>query len=102
MLTSQLLYMYILGWDVDFGHLEALSLISANKFSEKQIGYLAMTLFLHEKHELLPLVVNSIRKDLVDANELFNSLALHAVANIGGKEMAEVLGSEVYRLLISP
>lgn len=98
----QLLYIYILGWNVDFGHLEAVNLISANKYSEKQIGYLAMTLFLHEKHELLHLVVNSIRKDLLDHNELFNCLALHAIANVGGREMGEALSEEVHRLLISP
>ena len=99
---SQLLYIYILGWNVDFGHLEAVNLISANKYSEKQIGYLAMTLFLHEQHELLHLVVNSIRKDLTDHNELFNCLALHAIANVGGREMGEALSGEVHRLLISP
>lgn len=96
------MYIYILGWNVDFGHLEAVNLISANKYSEKQIGYLAMTLFLHEKHELLHLVVNSIRKDLLDHNELFNCLALHAIANVGSREMGEALSGEVHRLLISP
>ncbi|KAK3387588.1 adaptin N terminal region-domain-containing protein [Podospora didyma] len=100
--VCKLLYIYILGWNVDFGHLEAVNLISANKYSEKQIGYLAMTLFLHEKHELLHLVVNSIRKDLLDNNELFNCLALHAIANVGGREMGEALSGEVHRLLISP
>lgn len=100
--AQQLLYIYILGWNVDFGHLEAVNLISATKYSEKQIGYLAMTLFLHEKHELLHLVVNSIRKDLLDHNELFNCLALHAIANVGGREMGEALSPEVHRLLISP
>ncbi|PSK58760.1 AP-2 complex subunit alpha-2 isoform B [Elsinoe australis] len=100
--VCKLLYIYILGWNVDFGHLEAVNLISANKYSEKQIGYLAVTLFLHEEHELLHLVVNSIRKDLNDNNELFNCLALHAIANVGGKEMGESLAADVHRLLISP
>ncbi|KAI4133380.1 MAG: hypothetical protein LQ347_002203 [Umbilicaria vellea] len=100
--VCKLLYIYILGWNVDFGHLEAVNLISANKYSEKQIGYLAVTLFLHEQHELLHLVVNSIRKDLLDGNELFNCLALHAIANVGGREMGEALSGDVHRLLISP
>ncbi|KAF1959794.1 Adaptor protein complex AP-2 alpha subunit [Byssothecium circinans] len=100
--VCKLLYIYILGWNVDFGHLEAVNLISATKYSEKQIGYLAVTLFLHEEHELLHLVVNSIRKDLLDHNELNNCLALHAIANVGGKEMGEALSPEVHRLLISP
>ena len=100
--VCKLLYIYILGWNVDFGHLEAVNLISANKYSEKQIGYLAVTLFLHEQHELLHLVVNSIRKDLADHNELNNCLALHAIANVGSKEMGEALCGDVHRLLISP
>jgi AP-2 complex subunit alpha len=100
--VCKLLYIYIQGYNVDFGHLEAVNLISANKYSEKQIGYLAVTLFLHEQHELLPLVVNSIRKDLLDHNELNNCLALHAVANVGGREMGEALSADVHRLLISP
>ncbi|EON67830.1 hypothetical protein W97_07085 [Coniosporium apollinis CBS 100218] len=100
--VCKLLYIYILGWNVDFGHLEAVNLISASKYSEKQIGYLAVTLFLHEQHELLHLVVNSIRKDLLDHNELNNCLALHAIANVGGKEMGEALSADVHRLLISP
>ncbi|KAI9828016.1 MAG: hypothetical protein M1832_003543 [Thelocarpon impressellum] len=100
--VCKLLYIYILGWNVDFGHLEAVNLVSATKYSEKQIGYLAVTLFLHEQHELLHLVVNSIRKDLLDHHELNNCLALHAIANVGGREMGEALSGDVHRLLISP
>jgi len=87
---------------VDFGHLEAVNLVSATKYSEKQIGYLAVTLFLNEKHDFLHLVVNSIKKDLLDNNELNNCLALHAIANVGGREMGEALSPDVHRLLISP
>ncbi|KAF2398276.1 Adaptor protein-like protein complex AP-2 [Trichodelitschia bisporula] len=100
--VCKLLYIYILGWNVDFGHLEAVNLVSATKYSEKQIGYLGVTLFLHEEHELLHLVINSIRKDLNDHNELNNCLALHAIANVGSKEMGEALSADVHRLLISP
>lgn len=100
--VCKLLYIYIQGYNVDFGHLEAVNLVSATKYSEKQIGYLAVTLFLHEHHDLIHLVVNSIRKDLLDHNEINNCLALHAVANVGGREMGEALSSDVHRLLISP
>ncbi|RMZ88527.1 hypothetical protein DV736_g4245, partial [Chaetothyriales sp. CBS 134916] len=100
--VCKLLYIYIQGYNIGFGHLEAVNLISAAKYSEKQIGYLAVTLFLHEQHDLLHLVVNSIRKDLADHNELNNCLALHAVANVGGREMGDALSPDVHRLLISP
>ncbi len=65
-------------------------------------GYLALTLLMHENSDLIRLVINSIRKDLDDNNEVNNCLALHAIANIGGKEMAETLSTDVHRLLISP
>jgi hypothetical protein len=65
-------------------------------------GYLALTLLMHENSDLVRLVVNSIRKDLDGMDEVSNCLALHAIANIGGKEMAESLAADVHRLLISP
>ena len=33
----KLLYIYMLGYDVDFGHMEAVALISAPKYAEKQV-----------------------------------------------------------------
>jgi AP-2 complex subunit alpha len=57
---------------------------------------------MHENSDFLRLVVNSIRKDLHGNNEIDNCLALHAIANVGGSEMAEALAEDVHRLLISP
>ncbi|KAI9512584.1 Adaptor protein complex AP-2 alpha subunit [Russula earlei] len=122
--VAKVLYTYILGYKVDVGHMEAVNLISSHKYSEKQIvsspsstsgeawrldlfthghqGYLAVTLLMHENSDFLRLVVNSIRKDLDENNEINNCLALHAIANVGGTEMAEALSEDVHRLLISP
>ena len=101
--VCKLLYIYILGYPLTFGHLESLSLLTSPRYSEKQIGYLAVTLLLNERNDLINLVVNSIRRDLVEVNnELWNCMALHAIANVGGREMGEALGGDVYRLLISP
>ncbi|KAK4705764.1 AP-2 complex subunit alpha, partial [Phenoliferia sp. Uapishka_3] len=99
---SKIVFTYILGYQVDVGHMEAVNLISSPKYSEKQIGYLALTLLMHENSDLVRLVVNSVRKDLDEMNETNNCLALHAIANIGGAEMAETLAGDVHRLLISP
>ena len=63
---------------------------------------MAVTLLMHENSDFLRLVVNSIRKDLDANNEIDNCLALHAIANVGGSEMAEALVEDVHRLLISP
>ena len=56
---------------------------------------------MHENSDLARLVINSIRKDLDDHNEVNNCLALHAIATLGGKEMAEALSENVYRAMIS-
>ncbi|KAH8100718.1 Adaptor protein complex AP-2 alpha subunit [Cristinia sonorae] len=100
--VAKVIFTYILGYKVDVGHMEAVNLISSPKYSEKQIGYLAVTLLMHENSDFLRLVVNSIRKDLNENNEINNCLALHAIANVGGQEMAEALAEDVHRLLISP
>lgn len=33
----KMLYIYMLGYDVDFGHMETVALISAAKYAEKQV-----------------------------------------------------------------
>lgn len=42
----KLLYMIILGYDVDFGQEEAASLIISGKYSEKYTGYVTASKFL--------------------------------------------------------
>lgn len=43
-----MLYIYMLGYDVDFGHMEAVSLISAPKYPEKQVFYSRPLTFLND------------------------------------------------------
>ena len=64
-------------------------------------GYLAVTLLITETDDLVRLVINSMRKDLEDHNEIHNCLALQAIADLGGKEVAESLVADVYKLLVS-
>jgi hypothetical protein len=52
------------GAQVDFGHMEALRLLSSSEYQEKQIGYMALGMLLHEQHELIPLIINSCKVDL--------------------------------------
>ncbi len=40
----KMLYIYMLGYDVDFGHMETVSLISAPKYPEKQVKTAALIL----------------------------------------------------------
>ncbi|KAJ3024561.1 UNVERIFIED_CONTAM: hypothetical protein HDU68_008005, partial [Siphonaria sp. JEL0065] len=99
--VAKLLYMYILGWPVDFGQMEMVDLLSSDKYTEKQIGYLAVTLMLGENADLSRLIVNCLLRDLQGTSEIFTCLALHAIANIGSRDMAANLMSEVQQLLVS-
>lgn len=59
-----------------------------------------MSLLLNEKSDLIKMVINTVRKDLEDHRELWNCLALQAIANVGGKEFVEC-SEQVERLLYS-
>ncbi|MBA0854140.1 hypothetical protein Goshw_026502, partial [Gossypium schwendimanii] len=97
----KMLYIYMLGYDVDFGHMEAVSLISAPKYPEKQVGYIVTSSLLNENHDFLRLAINTVRNDIVGRNETFQCLALTLVGNIGGREFAESLAPDVQKLLLS-
>lgn len=95
----KILYMYMLGYEVDFGHMEAVNLISSARYSEKSVGYAWCALMLREGDELLRLIINSIRSDLISKQDNAICLALNSICNVGGKEFAEALATDVLSLL---
>jgi len=97
----KLLYAYMLGYDIDFGHFQAVELCSSSKFSEKNAGYLAISLLLADNNDILRLVVNSVKNDMNSANEHNAALALNTVANIAGAEFADNLFADISKLLLS-
>ncbi|XP_077995107.1 AP-2 complex subunit alpha-2-like [Glandiceps talaboti] len=99
--VCKLLFIFLLGHDIDFGHMEAVNLLSSNKYTEKQIGYLFISVLVSENSELMKLIVQHIKNDLMSRNSVHICLALHCIANIGSKEMSEALGNEIPKLLVS-
>ncbi|GAB6027152.1 AP-2 complex subunit alpha [Chamberlinius hualienensis] len=99
--VCKLLFIFLLGHDIDFGHMEAVNLLSSNKYTEKQIGYLFISVLVNANSELLRLIVQSIKNDLASRNPIHVNLALQCIANIGSKEMAESFGGEIPKLLVS-
>ncbi|KAJ2378197.1 hypothetical protein IW150_000945 [Coemansia sp. RSA 2607] len=100
--VCKLLYMSLLGYDVNFGHREAVELVDSTKYSEKQVGYLAVSLLMDDESEYLRSVVRALRRDIHDGSEWIVCLALNAISNIGSREMAEVLTSDIVVQLLSP
>ncbi|XP_066999105.2 AP-2 complex subunit alpha [Anabrus simplex] len=99
--VCKLLFIFLLGHDIDFGHMEAVNLLSSNKYSEKQIGYLFISVLVNTNSDLIKLIIQSIKNDLSSRNPVHVSLALQCIANIGSKEMAEAFGYEIPKLLVS-
>lgn len=62
---------------------------------------MACAILWNENTELLRLLVQSVKKDLMPTNEINQCLALNFIANIGGNEFAESLASDVLALLVS-
>lgn len=60
-----------------------------------------MTLFVAQRQEFLKLVINAIKNDLNNSSDLNVCLALHAIANIGSREMLDFLGDVILGLLLS-
>ncbi|KAB0801182.1 hypothetical protein PPYR_05536 [Photinus pyralis] len=99
--VCKLLFIFLLGHDIDFGHMEAVNLLSSNKYSEKQIGYLFISVLVNTNSELIKLIIQSIKNDLASRNPIHVNLALQCIANIGSREMAEAFGNEIPKLLVS-
>ncbi|KAE9017576.1 AP-2 complex subunit alpha [Phytophthora rubi] len=97
----KLIYIYMLGYDVDFGHVQVISLVSGAKYSEKCLGYLGCSILLKASDELMTLVINSIRNDLKSREASSQCLALCVVANLGGADLSETMGPDVAALLTS-
>ncbi|CDS42785.1 AP 2 complex subunit alpha 2 [Echinococcus multilocularis] len=99
--VCKLLFIFLLGHDIDFGYTEAVNLLCSNRYTEKQIGYLFISVLLNDTHPLMNLVISRIRDDMSSRSTAFVNLALQCVANIGNREMAEQFGSEIPKLLVS-
>ncbi|XP_063610022.1 AP-2 complex subunit alpha-like [Penaeus indicus] len=99
--VCKLLFIFLLGHDIDFGHMEAVNLLSSNKYTEKQIGYLFISVLVNTNSDLIKLIVQSIKNDLGSRNPVHVNLALQCIANIGSKEMADAFGTDIPKLLVS-
>lgn len=98
----KLLYIYMLGYDVGFGHTEALKLISSSTYAEKQVGYMTTSVILNERNEFLRMTINSIRNDVISRNETSQCLGLSCIANVGGREFVDSLAGDVELILTTP
>ncbi|XP_032126460.1 AP-2 complex subunit alpha-2 isoform X8 [Sapajus apella] len=81
--------------------MEAVNLLSSNRYTEKQIGYLFISVLVNSNSELIRLINNAIKNDLASRNPTFMGLALHCIASVGSREMAEAFAGEIPKVLVA-
>ncbi|XP_066557479.1 AP-4 complex subunit epsilon-1 [Amia ocellicauda] len=81
------IYCEMLGYEASFSYIHAIKLAQQGSVLEKRVGYLAVSLFLNESHELLLLLVNTVLKDLQSTNLIEVCMALTVASQIFPKDM---------------
>lgn len=101
--VSKLLYIYILGYGVDIGTNEIMSLVRMPKFAEKQVGYLALSLMLDSRIDLRDRMEPQLVEDLRSPKESLTSVALNYLSVWDNKlPIRRSLLDLVYQLMVSP
>ncbi|XP_051137261.1 AP-4 complex subunit epsilon-like [Andrographis paniculata] len=95
----RLIYVEMLGHDASFGYIHAVKMTHDENLVLKRTGYLAVTLFLNEDHDLIILIVNTIQKDLKSDNYLVVCAALNAVCRLINEETIPAVLPQVVELL---
>lgn len=58
-------------------------------------------MLVNSNSDLIRLINNGIKNDLTSRNPTFMNLALHCIANVGSREMAEAFASEIPSILVA-
>ncbi|KPA82521.1 putative adaptor gamma-1 chain [Leptomonas pyrrhocoris] len=102
-----LLYIRMLGYPTEFGHMEVLKLLSQTDFSGVRTGYLALQLLFSEGDEVLTLVENRMiahlsisgaRRGVSYEQLCLVGVSLNAVANIASEDMCRDLLDSILRV----
>ncbi|XP_048112066.1 AP-4 complex subunit epsilon-1 [Alosa alosa] len=96
------IYCEMLGYEADFSYIHAIKLAQQGAGLEKRVGYLAVSLFLNENHELLLLLVNTVLKDLQSTNLIEVCMALTVVSQMFPKDMIPAILPLVEEKLTHP
>lgn len=71
----RLIYVEMLGHSASFGYIHAVKLTCEHNLPNKRVGYLAVSLFLDDSHDLLILIVNTLQQDLKSNDPLTGALS---------------------------
>lgn len=80
---------------------QLLALLSSTLYADKLVGYMTVSVLMRNTDPQMTLVVQAIKNDLQSTQDATQCLALAAIANLGGKELAEAVATDVQRILFS-
>jgi AP-2 complex subunit alpha len=80
---------------------QLLSLLSSPLYADKLVGYMTVSVLMRNTDPQMTLVVQAVKNDLQSTQDPVQCLALAAIANLGGKELAEAVATDVQRILFS-
>ncbi|EAY11314.1 Adaptin N terminal region family protein [Trichomonas vaginalis G3] len=98
-IVSKLMFLDLLGHNVQWGNTEVINLMSDEAFSYKRIGYIGAAQLLDAEDDMNVLVTQTLLKDLQSRNPYIQSLALAYIANNASAEICTSVVTEVQRLM---
>jgi len=98
----KMVYIHMLGYEVDFGAMEVINLITSTKFIEKSTGYMATSIILNQVPDLMEMIFNALKNDMVGGTSEAKSLALQCVSNMGNAQLADQIAETVFNILKDP
>ena len=100
-IVSKLVFLDMLGENLSWGQMEAITLMTHDRFSYKRVGYIGASVILDENAELSVLVTQTLLRDLQSPDHFIQCLALTFIANCGSTEVTRSVASEVQKLVQS-
>eukprot|EP00171_Calliarthron_tuberculosum_P010852 IDg10852t1 len=84
---AKLLFFHMNGYPTNFGMTECIKLCASPKYSDKRVAYLGLTILVDETAEILMLMTNCLKQDLLSSERSIASLALTVLADIASADM---------------
>ncbi|KAK8882757.1 AP-1 complex subunit gamma-1 [Tritrichomonas musculus] len=100
-IVAKLVFLEMIGQNPAWGQMEAITLMTNERFSYKRIGYICTSVLLDQTNDLSVLVTQTLLRDLTNTDMNIVNLALAFIANLGSPEIGRAVASEVQKHLNS-
>ncbi|QDZ25984.1 subunit delta of clathrin/coatomer adaptor AP-3 complex [Chloropicon primus] len=98
---QKLTYLNMLGFDMSWAAFHVVEVMSTPKLLHKVVGYQAAAQSFNEGTDVMLLITNLLKKDLISTNPTERSIGLDCLSNIVTLDLARDLIADVYGLLSS-